>query len=319
MYQILKSMGVLEVTDTDYSVSRYDGAVMLLPYGIRERARKLIKADRSVAEEFRLRQGRPPTVLLPEGEISLGGADITKKDIDMLIELATGASVHSSIEQLRAGYITVRGGYRIGVCGSVYMQSGKVGGFSAFSSAAIRISREIHGIADGIMPGLMRGGRFHSTLVIAPPGMGKTTLLRDIIRYISDGTENIQGMRVSVADERGEIAASIEGIPQMAVGKRTDVLDSCPKAQAVMMLLRAMNPQIIALDEITAPEDIEAIRAARNCGVALLATAHADGIDDLKSRPLYRGLFEDGVFESYVVIRKSGAMRDYAVIRGEDL
>ncbi|MGM9521645.1 MAG: stage III sporulation protein AB [Oscillospiraceae bacterium] len=307
------------MTGSDYRVSRYDGAVQLLPYGMRERARKLLRADRETAEEFRLRQGGPPTVLLPEGELSLGGSFVTRKDIEMLVEMATGASVHSSAEQLRGGFITVKGGYRIGVCGSVYLASGKVSGFGAFSSAALRISRELQGISDGIAPGLMRRGGFGSTLIIAPPGAGKTTLLRDIIRRLSDGDGGFSGLRVALADERGEVAAMADGMPQMSVGKRTDVLDSCPKAEAVMMLLRAMNPQVIALDEITAPRDVEAIEQARNCGVALLATAHGSGINDLMERPLYRRLFDERVFENLVIIRRRGADRSYELIRGEDL
>ena len=307
------------MNDMDYRVARYDGAVLLLPFELRERARRMLREDRASAEEIRLRQGSPPTVLLPQGEVSLGGEPVTRSDVEMLVEIATGASVHSSAEQLRGGYLTVRGGYRIGVCGSVYLTEGRVNGFGAFSSAAIRISREIPGISKELIPGLTRGGGLRSALIAAPPGAGKTTLLRDLVRSLSDGDEGRAGMRVAVADERGEIAAMCDGVPQMAVGRHTDVLDCCPKAQAVMMLLRAMNPQVIAVDEITASEDVKAISSARNCGVALIATAHADGPADLMSRPLYRGLFEDKVFECCILISRGKNGRGYQIIRGEDL
>ncbi len=300
---------------SEYGLTRYDGAVQLLPYPLRSAARSLPGGDRAVAEELRLRAGRPMTALLPDGEVTLGGGAVTRNDIETLVEIATGASVHTSREQLRRGFLVVRGGYRIGLCGSVYSVDGRVAGFSSYSSAAIRVSRQMPGIAKRIMPGLTRGGAFRSCLIIAPPGAGKTTLLRDVIVQLSDVT----GLRVALADERSEVAAMAGGDAQMDVGRRTDVLDACPKAEAVMMLLRSMNPQVVALDEITDPADIRAIGVCRNCGVSLLATAHGSGIADLRLRPLYRDLFEDGVFETFVIIRMERGRRVYDVIRGEDL
>ncbi len=308
-----------DVTDEEYRISRYDGAVRLLPCSMRERARALPRRDRERAEEIRLRNGRPPSVLMMDGEVSLGGDSVTERELEMLVEAATGASLHSAREQLKAGYILSPGGYRIGLCGSVFLLDGRVGGYGSFSSAAIRISREHRGIARELMAGLTRGGVFRSALIIAPPGAGKTTLLRDVTASLSDGAGGIPGMRVALADERGEVAAMTKGTPQMYVGRRTDVLDGCPKAEAVMLLLRSMNPQVIALDEITSPEDIKAVTSARNCGVALLATAHAEGIADLRERPSYRALFDERVFGSFVTIKNEAGRRVYELIRGEDL
>ena len=135
------------------------------------------------------------------------------------------------------------------------------------SSVTVRISREQPGIADGLVPQLCPAGRFESTLILAPPGLGKTTLLRDLIRKLSDGTEELPAHRVSVVDERGEIAVLYQGIPQMDVGGHTDVLDACPKAIGIPILLRSANPQIIAVDEITVREDLQAMAAAEGCGV----------------------------------------------------
>ena len=134
-------------------------------------------------------------------------------------------------------------------------------------------------------------GRFENTLIIAPPGLGKTTLLRDIVRRLSD-----KGTRLSVVDERGEIAAAVSGVCGFDVGKCTDVLTGCPKAEGILMMLRAMNPQIIAVDEITAPEDIAALDTCRSCGVGLLATVHGHNAADTVSRPIMRQLLTSGIF-----------------------
>ena len=301
----------------EYRVSRYDGAALLLTKELRDLARQLPRQEREMAEEIRLRAGRRPVVLLPEGEKELGSAEMTRKDLDGVLEIATQASAYSARGSISAGYITVRGGYRIGVCGTAVVQDGGVRGIRSVSSLAIRIAREFQGIAGGVMEHVMQGGSFRSALIVSPPGCGKTTLLRDMIRLLSDGGGAVrsEGYRVSLADERGEVAALWEGSPQMDVGCRTDILDACPKAEAVMMLLRSMNPQIIALDEITAPADVTAVETASNCGVRLLATAHADDLGDLKTRPLYRKLLDTGVFETAVTIRKSGAGRIYRVER----
>jgi len=177
----------------------------------------------------------------------------------------------------------------------------------------IRITKEIPGVADAILPQIMEGGRPHSTLILSPPGGGKTTVLRDLIRQCAQG-----GRRIAVADERGELSAMREGSPQMDLGPYTDIITGSRKAQAVMMLLRAMNPQIIAMDEITAPEDTEALESAANCGVILFATAHGQGIADLQKRPMYRRLFQKGLFTRLVVITQKAGARIYTVTELEE-
>jgi len=296
--------------DTYYRIARFDGAVELLPQSIRGAARFLDERDKEQAEELRLRSGHIPTVLLPSGEKELGGGAVTQKELHGVLEIASGASVHTVRECIRNGFVTAKGGYRIGVCGSAILREGAITGFRDISSVAIRIVKEIRGAADSVMDQLTGSdGSIAATLIVSPPGAGKTTLLRDIIRQLSE-----RGVRVAVADERGELAGMLGGVPQMDIGARCDVLDGCPKAEAVLMLLRAMNPQIIAVDEITDPRDAAALSSAVHCGVSLLATAHGESIADLRQKPLYRDALQAGLFRKIILIRRQARGRAYQVM-----
>ncbi|MGI5935462.1 MAG: stage III sporulation protein AB [Oscillospiraceae bacterium] len=286
----------------------FDQALALLPWELRRAAMGLDERERKAAEELRLRVGYEPTYLSPDGERSFcQGVKLTARELESVLEIATGASVHSSADSVRRGFITVKGGCRIGLCGTAVMGDKGISGIKELSSVAIRIPREMKGCAGGIFQRLISGG-FLSTIIISPPGVGKTTLLRELVRLLS-----LRGNRVSLADERGEVAAVWKGTPQFDVGPHTDVLTGAPKAESALLLLRAMNPQIIALDEITAPEDVQACKSAANCGVKLLATAHGDGVADLRGRALYRELLDAGVFSRAIVIRKENGRRVYEI------
>jgi len=189
-----------------------------------------------------------------------------KLSIQEAIARVTNDSYQTAQEHLKSGFITATGGFRVGICGSAIVKDGTITGWKDISSICIRLCKEIKGIAKEI--GI--AGTNKSTLIVSPPGCGKTTLLRDLIRTASNS-----GHRVGIADERGEIAAMSHGIPLLDVGANTDVLDGVPRADAVMFLLRTMNPQIIATDEITDRNDFEALRQAENCGVSLFATSHS--------------------------------------------
>ena len=289
-------------------ITRYDEAVDLLPYQFRGPARLIDEMDKARAEEFRLRIGHVPTIVLPEGERPFSSSPVTGKELTAVLEVASAASAHAVRDSLRHGYITARGGCRVGLGGQAAVRDGEVTGFLHLGSAAIRITKEIPGVADAILPQIKERGVLHSTLILSPPGGGKTTVLRDIVRQCSDG-----GRRVAVADERGELAALKDGVPQMNLGSRTDVVAGCPKDKAVLMLLRAMNPEVIAMDEITAPADTSALESAANCGVTLLATAHGHGLSDLMRKPMYRRLIRKGIFTRLVVITGGAGGRSYAV------
>ena len=287
-------------------------AVQALPLRLRQEALSLPEGDRARAEELRLRAGWPMTAVLPEGERPLGGPPVEGRELEQLLEIASRASLHTVLDQVRRGYLTFEGGHRIGLCGTAALREGEIHALRAISSANLRIARQVKGAAAPVLDGLCPGGRLADTLILAPPGLGKTTLLRDVIRSVSEG-EGCTPLRVSLADERGEVAAMYNGRPQLEVGRRTDVAEGCPKAQGLMLLLRAMNPQVLAVDEITAPEDVGALITAAGCGVTLLATAHGEGRAGLERRPLYRPLLDEGLFRFLVRIRREGERRIYTI------
>jgi len=280
----------------------FDQAASFLPRNLGLMTEMLSAEQKSAAEEIRLRCGYPVTVLQFDGEYALGQTPVTLEDIETLLEIATGASAYTREETVKKGYVTVKGGHRIGICGTAVMKNGEISGQRSLNSASIRVAREHIGVAENIFDAAAP----ESLIIVAPPGLGKTSLLRDLVRIASEG-----GIRVSLADERGEVAACVGGRPQMNVGKCTDVLTGAPKAEAALMLLKTMNPHIIAVDEITSPEDVSALLSVTNCGVRVFATAHAGDVAELMSREIYRPLLRQGIFKTAVTILSEKGQRIY--------
>lgn len=247
-------------------------------------------------EDIRLRAGQPPGVYAAGHETPLAAAPVTWQELEQVLMAATDHSYYAAAEQLADGFVTLPGGHRVGVCGTLAVRGGSAVSVRNISSVCIRLARDV----PCAVPELTR-----STLLLGAPGSGKTTLLRACIRALSR-----RGQRVCVADERGEIAACVSGQPQMDVGPCTDVLTGGKKAQSMMMLLRAMRPDWIAVDEITAPEDIRVMEQASHCGVRFLATAHAFGRDELQKRPLYRGLCELDIFKTLWLLTPERQVRE---------
>lgn len=283
-------------------------AASCLPRELRIAALATAKGKR--VEELRLRAGRGLFLTLAEGreeQVIVGGRPIpvTADDLSLTVELATRASFQVASERVKRGFLPLKGGHRLGLCGTVTVQGGEITGIRELSSLAVRVASPVPGFGRTAVEGMMQGKRVKSTLILSPPGYGKTTLLRDTLRLLSEE----QHLRIGLADERGEVAGLWHGTPQLDVGSTTDVLDGCPKAQGLLTLLRGMNPQVLAADEITAPADVEALTQAANCGVALVATAHAAGVEDLKRRPLYRRMLSQKCFERVCIIDRRGAKR----------
>lgn len=285
--------------------ARLSEVAKYLPVQLRSVLEQLTHAEQQYCEEIRLRIGQPLTVTLYGKERMLTDKILTAAELDDTLGRATEYSMHTFADSLRQGFVTVRGGHRIGVCGQTAVQDGTILSFRHISSLNIRVARQITGAADrALLAQLREGDILHSALFLSPPGRGKTTLLRDISRQLSDS-----GVRVSLADERSELAALYHGVPQLDIGRHTDAIDGCPKAQAAMILVKTMSPQLLVLDEITAKADVRAVEYAAHCGTAVLASAHAWDMDDFHRRPLYSRLLDAGIFSRIFCIEQDRSVR----------
>ncbi len=262
--------------------------------------------------EIRIRNGLPLVIetlsgsfaVLPDGSVSpaVGGAYIVgDTDIRQIFQAVCENSVYAFVDDIRQGFITIKGGHRIGFAGRVVINNGKIENFREISSLNIRVSREIIGSANDIIGKVLTSSGVKNTLLVSPPMGGKTTILRDLTRQISDS-----GIKTIVADDRGEIAAMYRGVPQNNVGVQTDVIENAPKADAVVMMLRAMSPQVIVTDEISTREDADAIKQCFGTGVAVIGSTHGGSVDEVLKRETIRGLVGGNGFRQIIFLHKDG-------------
>lgn len=273
-----------------------------------------IREHASSISEIRLRLNRPVQIACVDGK-KLWGAPVDGDGFSKLLNYLMKNSLYACEQELAQGFFTAGNGCRVGVCGKLCADRDDAR-MANISSICIRIPRERHGCADELFESIYRAG-FSSSLILSPPGKGKTTLLREIVRRISD-----DGVNVAIADERDEISACVEGVPALDVGRSTDVMCACGKARAISMMLRSCAPEIIAVDEIGGMEDAEALCDAARCGVKIIATAHAQGIAQAHQRKAVRALLDAGIFEyclelgpepgaiGRILHRKDGEYRD---------
>ncbi len=291
----------------------------IFPAGLRERMIKISLLAGGFTE-VRLRCNAPLILLKGKEEYYLHrDTGLTKNisdayrinvgEIREMMEYISNFSVYAYEDEMRQGFLTIQGGHRVGICGKAVMQEKKIKTIRNISFLNIRLAREKKGCADGVMPYLFENGRLCHTLIISPPGCGKTTLLRDIIRQLSNG-----GLKIGVVDERSEIAACYHGVPQNDLGIRTDVLDGCPKTTGVELLLRSMSPEVIAVDELGGAEDIAVMKKSIYCGCKLLATAHGEGWEEWFLEGGRTERVSDIPFERYIFLKAGGAPGQLAAV-----
>ena len=251
--------------------------------------------DYRYLQEIKLRTGKPLLLLYRGGELLAGKKEgqphfVTREEMREMMEYISDYSLYAYEEEMKQGFITIEGGHRIGMTGQAIVENGKVKNLKYISSINVRMSHEILGCADAVLPYITSNQNLYHTLIVSPPGCGKTTLLRDLIRQISTGNQ---------------------------LGMRTDVLDSCPKAEGMIMLIRSMGPEVIAVDEIGTGEDISAIEYAMHCGCKMIATIHGCSMEELRKKPLIGQMIKERRFERYIVLSGTGKAGQIAGIYDE--
>ena len=268
-----------------------------------------IGKDTRELQEIRFRVNQPIRVKKGNLEYEIGKKKdvfykVTAEDIRNLVNYLCQYSLYAYETEISQGYFTIQGGHRVGVTGQVILSKGEIRNMKYISSVNIRIAHEVLGAADKIIPYLYERGELYNTMILSAPGCGKTTLLRDLVRQISNGNRYGTGRNVGVVDERSEIGGAYQGIPQNDVGTRTDLLDACPKIYGMMMLVRAMTPYVIAVDEIGSKEDMQALQEVLQCGCRLLVTVHASSLQELHNKEWFDRVMKKRLFQRYIVLEE---------------
>lgn len=292
--------------------TRYKEILGYMPYPIKDIIGKVFETLGDNLQEIRIRCGMPLIVCASNGNFSVGtdgiispavgGAYVVcESDLQKVFQAICENSVYAFMDDIKQGFITIKGGHRVGFSGRVVTDGKKIENFREISSLNIRIAREIIGASNYIIDSILKPAGVVNTLIVSPPMGGKTTVLRDISRQISD-----RGIKTALIDERGEIAALFKGIPQNNVGIQTDVIENAPKSQGVVMMLRSMSPQLIITDEISTRDDADALMQCFGTGVSVIASTHGDSAEDVMKRENIRCLLGGIGFKQIIVLQKEG-------------
>lgn len=275
--------------------------------------------------EIRIKIGKPIMIYSKYGESMINYSPV-KEEIKSIMQKISNYSLYAYEEDIRQGFITIKGGHRIGIAGECIMEKGEVKTIRNISSINVRISNEVIGCSDKLMKYIYshKQKRVFNTIIISPPKCGKTTILRDISRNISSGfpSEGIYGHKVAVIDERSEIGACYFGIPQNDIGIRTDILDNCLKKEGMIMAIRSLSPEVLICDEIGTKGDAEALLMAFNSGVNIITSIHGFTIDDLYKRKIFNDLLENEIIERAIVLssrRGIGTIENIYELKGGDI
>ena len=272
------------------------------------------RADK--VQEIRLRVNQPVTILIDNAESFLSeSGELTddvmnavcsrEKELEAIMAHVCRYSIYAFADEIRQGFMTIPGGHRIGVSGQVILENREqIRNIKYIRYLNSRIAHEVKGVSEKALPYLYREGEILNTLIISPPGCGKTTMLRDLVRNFSQGNTYGKGKNVGLVDERSEIAGSYLGIPQNDIGIRTDVMDACPKSEGMMMLIRSMAPDVLAVDELGNKDEVEAMHRAIQCGCRMLATIHGFSIEEVNRKAYMKDVIAQQLFDRYMLLGK---------------
>lgn len=282
-------------------MGKEDEILRVLPVKIANEVKSFLLKDS--IQEIRIKVNKPVIINLSRKEVILNSI-VTLDDIKQILVRVSNYSLYAYEEEIKQGYITIKGGHRIGIAGECVLSQGEVRTIRNISSLNIRICREVKGCSNEVMKFITENNRVFNTLIVSPPKCGKTTILRDIARNISNGMpiNSLMGKKVSIIDERSEIASCFNGIPQLDVGIRSDILDNCLKKDGMIMAIRSLSPDILICDEIGTDGDMEALNMAFNSGVNIIVSIHGYSIEDIYRRRIFKDLLENSILDRIIVL-----------------
>ena len=282
-------------------MGKEDEILRVLPVKIANEVKSFLLKDS--IQEIRIKVNKPVIINLSRKEVILNSI-VTLDDIKQILVRVSNYSLYAYEEEIKQGYITIKGGHRIGIAGECVLSQGEVRTIRNISSLNIRICREVKGCSNEVMKFITENNRVFNTLIVSPPKCGKTTILRDIARNISNGMpiNSLMGKKVSIIDERSEIASCFNGVPQLDVGIRSDILDNCLKKDGMIMAIRSLSPDILICDEIGTEGDMEALNMAFNSGVNIIVSIHGYSIEDIYRRRIFKDLLENSILDRIIVL-----------------